>query len=363
MIKVSHLRKEFEGTTPLVDINAEIHKGDVISIIGPSGTGKSTFLRCLNRLDEPTSGQIIVDGVDMGSKDCKLNQVRQKMGMVFQSFNLFNHMNVVENIMYAPMKLLGLSKEEAYKRATTLLRIVGLEEKELSYPQELSGGQKQRIAIARTLAMKPEIILFDEPTSALDPTMVGEVLAVIKKLAEEGMTMLIVTHEMQFARDVSNRIFYLDQGIIYEEGTPEEIFENPQKKLTRRFINGLNGFQKTFTKSTMDFLGLTGQIQAFAIKKVFTPKLLFGSLAAFDRLYRENVLPHLEETTEVNFLLEYVKNKGNCELEFKWQGAKIEKEPDCQAIVDSLKDRGVAAVEYEYTTEGANLVRAVVENS
>ncbi|NLC39830.1 MAG: amino acid ABC transporter ATP-binding protein, partial [Clostridiaceae bacterium] len=208
MIEVRHLRKEYPNVTPLIDVNTTISKGEVISVIGPSGTGKSTFLRCLNGLERPSSGEILLDGVNIYQDSATITRVRQKMGMVFQSFNLFSHLTIIENTMMAPIDLLGLSRQEAYNEGMRLLKTVGLAEKAKNYPDELSGGQQQRAAIVRALAMRPEVLLFDEPTSALDPTMVGEVLAVIRNLAGEGLTMLIVTHEMKFARDVSSRIFY-----------------------------------------------------------------------------------------------------------------------------------------------------------
>ena len=229
MIRVEHLSKSFGQVDVLKDVNAEIRKGEVVSIIGPSGAGKSTFLRCLNLLDHPTSGSIWIDGVDVLARKADVAKVRQKMNMVFQSFNLFAHLSVLENLTLAPIRLRGMDRQAAGEKARDLLRLVGLAEKAESFPDELSGGQKQRVAIARCLAMEPEIVLFDEPTSALDPTMVSEVLAVIRRLARDGMTMAIVTHEMDFARDVSNRVFYMDEGTIYEEGTPQQIFENPHE--------------------------------------------------------------------------------------------------------------------------------------
>ncbi len=235
MITVSHLRKSFNGTPVLRDVNATIAKGEIISVIGPSGTGKSTFLRCLNRLETPDAGSIVVDGVEVNAA-ADISAIRRKMGMVFQNFNLFGNMNVVGNVMAAQCDLLGRTPEAARRKAMELLDRVGLADRADALPETLSGGQKQRVAIARALAMDPEILLFDEPTSALDPTMVGEVLAVIKDLAETGMTMLVVTHEMSFAHDVSSRVFYMDEGVIYEEGTPDEMFGSPKRPKTRDFV-------------------------------------------------------------------------------------------------------------------------------
>ena len=238
LIEIRHLRKEFPEATPLEDVSANIEKGEVVGIIGPSGTGKSTLLRCINRLEEPTSGQILVDGKDICAPSVDLSEVRRDMGMVFQSFNLFPHLMVAENIMQPQQKLMGRSAAEAYEEALKQLRRVGLEGKERRYPGELSGGQKQRVAIARALAMQPKIMLFDEPTSALDPEMVSEVISVMKNLADSGLTMLVVTHDMRLARDLTTRVFFMDQGGIYEDGTPEQIFTNPQKERTRQFVFG-----------------------------------------------------------------------------------------------------------------------------
>ncbi|MCI0129936.1 MULTISPECIES: amino acid ABC transporter ATP-binding protein [Enterococcaceae] len=236
-ILVEHLVKKYDEHTVLNDINVSIKKGDVVCIIGPSGSGKSTFLRCLNQLEEITSGNIIVDGTNLTDKNTNINKVRQHIGMVFQHFNLFPHLTILENITLAPVDLGKLSKAEANEKAISLLESVGLADKKDSYPDSLSGGQKQRVAIARALAMNPDIMLFDEPTSALDPEMVGDVLNVMKDLAEQGMTMVIVTHEMGFAKEVANRVMFIDGGNFLEDGSPEQVFENPQHDRTKDFLN------------------------------------------------------------------------------------------------------------------------------
>ncbi len=236
MIKVENLTKAFGELEVLKGINQEIKDGEVVVVIGPSGSGKSTFLRCLNLLEAPTSGKIFVDDEEITSKDIDINKVREEMGMVFQSFNLFNNLNIIDNITLAPTLVKKMEKEEAEKKAMELLERVGLPDKRDSYPKSLSGGQKQRIAIARALAMNPKVMLFDEPTSALDPEMVGEVLDIMKDLAKEGMTMVVVTHEMGFAREVGDRILFMDGGYIVEEGSPEEVFGNPKNERTQNFL-------------------------------------------------------------------------------------------------------------------------------
>ncbi len=236
LIKTEKLQKTFGKLDVLTGIDMEIKKGEVVVVIGPSGSGKSTFLRCLNRLEEPTGGKILFEGEDITAPKCNINLHRQKMGMVFQQFNLFPHLTVLRNLTIAPMKLLGVSKEDAEKRGMELLERVGLADKALAYPNQLSGGQKQRVAIVRALAMNPEVMLFDEPTSALDPEMVGEVLVVMNRLAKEGMTMVVVTHEMGFAREVADRVVFMADGVIAEEGTPADIFENPKNPRTQQFL-------------------------------------------------------------------------------------------------------------------------------
>ncbi len=237
MIVVNNLYKSFGSLQVLKGINEHIKPQEVVCVIGPSGSGKSTFLRCLNLLETPTSGEIIIDGKSITDPKNDINKIREEVGMVFQRFNLFPHMTALENITLAPMKVRGLSKEEAVERAKELLAKVGLTDKAEVYPDSLSGGQQQRVAIARALAMRPKIMLFDEPTSALDPEMVGEVLAVMKDLAREGMTMVVVTHEMGFAREVGDRVLFMDEGLIVEQGTPAEIFNNAQNERTKAFLS------------------------------------------------------------------------------------------------------------------------------
>ena len=237
MIKVENLHKQFEDLKVLNGIDIEIEKGEVVCVIGPSGSGKSTFLRCLNLLEKPTSGHVFFNGEDLTDPKVDINLRRQKMGMVFQQFNLFPHMTVLENMTVAPKMLLGLSEQEAKERALSLLEKVGLADRGDAYPNQLSGGQKQRVAIVRALCMEPEVMLFDEPTSALDPEMVGEVLDLIRELVEEGMTMVIVTHEMGFARKAADRVIFMDEGVIAEEGTPEQIFGSPKHPRTQEFLS------------------------------------------------------------------------------------------------------------------------------
>lgn len=237
MINITNLHKNFGDLEVLKNISTEIKKGEIISIIGPSGSGKSTFLRCINKLEEPSSGHIYIDGMDLMDKNTDINKIRERVGMVFQHFNLFPHMTVLDNLTLSPIMVKKKSKEEAEKYALSLLEKVGLADKANSYPSQLSGGQKQRIAIARALAMKPDVILFDEPTSALDPEMIKEVLDVMRDLAKEGMTMLIVTHEMGFARNVANRILFMDNGEIIEDCSPKEFFENPTNERIKDFLN------------------------------------------------------------------------------------------------------------------------------
>ena len=320
MISIKNLRKEYPGVTPLKDVTVDIEKGEVISIIGPSGTGKSTLLRCINLLERPTSGSITIDGDIITDKGCKVHLVRRKMGMVFQSFNLFMNRNIIENIMMGPVSLLGRTRQEAYDRGMELLRMVGLADKALSFPDELSGGQKQRVAIARTLAMDPEIVLFDEPTSALDPTMVGEVLAVIRSLARQGLTMMIVTHEMKFARDVSTRVFYMDQGIVYEEGTPEQIFDNPRKERTRQFIRRLKVFEETISSRDFDFIGINSRMEEFGRRHMMPQRIINGMQVVFEELCVQTIMPHMADDFLLQISVEYSDENSTASMRIRYSG-------------------------------------------
>lgn len=320
LIQVSHLRKEYLGAQPLQDVNAVIRRGEVITVIGPSGTGKSTFLRCLNRLETPTGGRITVFGEDTEKSGADLCGLRRRMGMVFQNFNLFPHLSVIENVMLAPIRLKKETRQEAYTHGMQLLKSVGMAQKAQAYPDELSGGQKQRVAIARTLAMRPEIVLFDEPTSALDPTMVGEVLAVIRRLAAQGLTMMIVTHEMRFARDVSTRVFYMDQGVIFEEGTPEEIFDRPKKERTRAFVKRLKVLRFQISSPDYDFIAMSEALQQFGEKHLLNRRQIEGLRHAFEEICALNLVPNREENDTLEITTEYAEADGKLSMRFVWGG-------------------------------------------
>lgn len=317
MITVRNLSKHYGDLVVLKDVNADIKKGEVISIIGPSGTGKSTFLRCLNLLDAPTGGFISIDGVSLLDKGINVPRIRQKMGMVFQSFNLYAHLTILENLTLGPIKLLKKTKLEADKKAMELLKLVGLAEKAYSFPDELSGGQKQRVAIARCMAMETEILLFDEPTSALDPTMVSEVLSVIRRLAKEGMTMVIVTHEMEFARNISSRVFYMDEGIIYEEGSPEQIFDNPLKERTKAFIHRVRSMNFRITSKDYDLYALQGEIVAFCDKHVISEKV-----CGYAQMLAEEILVMQKDYSKTNVMLSYSEKDGSLEMVCESSGIK-----------------------------------------
>lgn len=320
MISVKNLSKHFGDLVVLKDVNVEIQKGEVIAVIGPSGTGKSTLLRCINLLEEPTGGEIIIDGVNLFDKKTNVFKLRQKMGMVFQSFNLFSHLMVIENIMLGPVDLLKMNRQDAFDEGMKLLAMVGLAEKAYAYPDELSGGQKQRVAIARTLAMKPEIVLFDEPTSALDPTMISEVLAVIRKLALDGMTMMIVTHEMKFARDVSTRVLYMDEGIIFEEGTPDQVFNHPQKDRTRAFIHHVKIFTYKIRSKSFDLYNLHAEIETFGRKQFLSEKQIFNIQLVLEEVIVNKLITRPGESVDLTVTVGYSEQNGVIEIVMYYAG-------------------------------------------
>jgi len=358
MITVEHLSKHYGDLVVLKDINAEINKGEVISVIGPSGTGKSTFLRCLNLLETPTSGSIIIDGIPLLDKKTNVPKLRQRMGMVFQSFNLYAHLSILDNLTIGPIKLLGKDKAEAVKKAMGLLKLVGLAEKAGAFPDELSGGQKQRVAIARCMAMEPEILLFDEPTSALDPTMVSEVLAVIRKLAREGMTMIIVTHEMEFAKNISSRVFYMDEGLIYEEGTAQQIFENPQKEKTKAFINRIRSYHYDITSPDYDLYKLQADMEAFCDKHMLSKKV-----TGYVTHIAEEVLGLQSDFTNIRMSLAYSEKDNSVELKSESTGIPVnpmdEETQDDDIAIRLIKAR-CKSIEYQYES-GKNVLTLVMK--
>ena len=313
MIEIIDLQKSYSDLHVLKGINTIINDGDIISIVGGSGCGKSTFIRCLNMLEKPTGGQIILDGEEISKKGYDLRKISHKIGMVFQSFNLFNHLTVIENLMLPQINLLKVSKQEAYDTAMSLLHQVNLTSKILSYPKSLSGGQKQRVAIARTLAMNPEVILFDEPTSALDPTMVGEVESTIKNLTSTGKTMLIVTHDMDFAKSISNRVFYIDEGIIYEEGSPEEIFNNPKKEKTKHFVNGLKEIYLNINSNDYSFVETSSLIIEYCKKNQLPYDKAYYIQSVFEELCDQILLLEFDEI-DISFVIEYSQSDNTVNI-------------------------------------------------
>ncbi len=357
MIKIEHLKKEYSNITPLKDVNTVINDGDVISVIGPSGTGKSTLLRCINLLEKPTSGKIWVDGVEVTDPKCDVNKIRQKMGMVFQSFNLFGHLTVIENIMLAPMDLLGKTKQEAYDKGMELLRMVGLAEKALNYPDELSGGQKQRIAIARTLAMDPDIILLDEPTSALDPTMVGEVQSVIRELAKTGKTMMIVTHEMAFARAICTRVFFMDEGGIYEDGTPQQVFDNPERNKTRQFVHRLKVLELDIKSQNYDFLDMASRISHYCIKNQIPHQQINRIQLVFEEL-TQKLIPLLKDP-KIETIIEYSEISEETILSMDYNGPSFDVTQNLDELPNLVLKGIVSDTSYSWN-ETAELSNRVV---
>jgi len=325
MITISGLSKHFGNLVVLKDINFQVRKGECVAIIGPSGTGKSVFLRSIAMLEVPESGSICIKGTDITQKSVDINKIREKMGMVYQGFHLFSHLNVLDNITLAPRKIRKQPKAEAEKKARELLALVGLSEKADCYPHQISGGQQQRIAIARCLAMEPEIMLFDEPTSALDPTMSREVLSIMRKLTRMGLTMIVVTHEMSFAREVADRVVYLDEGGIYEEGTPDEIFDHPRRDKTRTFIRRLNVFNYEIHSTTFDMVTMNAQIEVFCQKyQVKQQKIYHIQLVLEEMLVEILRRCYAVVSPDIAFTIECPSVDGEVSISIQYAGSSFD---------------------------------------
>lgn len=363
MIELIHLEKQYEQAVPLKDVNAVIHRGDIISVIGSSGTGKSTLLRCINLLEKPTGGKILLDGEDITAPKYDPTRARRRMGMVFQNFNLFGHLTVIENLMLAQTEVLKKTKQEAYDTGAALLKRVGLAGREFQYPDQLSGGQKQRVAIARTLAMDPDVILLDEPTSALDPTMVGEVQAVIRDLAGTGKTMMIVTHEMNFARSICNRVFYMDQGVILEDGTPEQVFDHPQQEQTRRFIRKLKVLELLVESREFDFEDASNTIDQYCLRGNVSPRIKYRIHLVFEELVQQILLPVLNRTA-VHVSVEYSEEQETATVTVAYGGDRYDPSAGENDLAYTVLKRSVSELTYQYTEgeELSNTVCAVIRS-
>ena len=352
LLEIKHLAKKYGDLAPLQDVNCTVESGEVISVIGPSGTGKSTFLRCINRLEIPDSGEVYFSGTLMSDNRKQLRETRRKIGMVFQSFNLFSNMTVLENLTVCPIMLKGLGRKEAEAKARSMLETVGLAGRENNYPDELSGGQKQRVAIARTLCMDPDLLLLDEPTSALDPAMVDEVHSVIRDLASRGYTMLIVTHEMRFAENVSSRVFFMSDGRIYEEGSPEQIFHHPEKEKTRIFVNRLKTCEIVFQHPQIDYAKTIAELAAFCHKQ----SMGIRTANLVTRIFEEAVF-ELLQTHETAFPVRFTVECGDAgqspAVSICYQGDEFDPLKDDDLLSVRILKGTTSKAEYSFV-EGEN---------
>jgi polar amino acid transport system ATP-binding protein len=351
MIRLENLGKSYGELAILENVSVEIRKGDVVSIIGPSGAGKSTLLRAINFLDPPTQGKVFFGDVEITKKN--VNEIRRQMGMVFQSFALFSHMTAKQNLCAGPMKLLGKSREEAEAKAMELLKAVGLAERADHYPDQLSGGQKQRVAIARCLAMEPEVVLFDEPTSALDPTMIGEVMAVIRNLTKTGLTIVIVTHEMDFARDISNRVFYMDEKGIYEDGSPEQIFENPQKPKTQAFIYRIRSFHFEITSADFDNFEMLSGIDNFCFRHAMDEATAKKVRRIAEELVINIVVPKFAQGS---LTISYSEKQEKYEVVVSYPGENIDALETAEDDLAAMMVRGTAKTIAHSYADGMNML-------
>lgn len=347
MIELCHVSKTYGDVTPLNDVNVTINRGDVIAVIGPSGSGKSTLIRSINMLTKPSSGQVFIDGEEITAKGADVERLRQRCGMVFQQFNLFGHLTVLENVCEPQIHILKRSPQDACDYAMKCLRAVGMDKLIYSYPDALSGGQKQRVAIARTLACDPECILFDEPTSALDPSMVAEVEFIIKKLADEGRTMVIVTHEMEFAKRIANRVLYVDQGCIYEEGTVDQIFEHPQKERTRRFIKQLSSIEMTLKSDNASFMEILSTLQGFCDKRMLSGRVKYKAELFMEELIFNTLRPKLGEDDSINIFIENAQNIDDISIEATGGAIKSNLIEEMDSISKTLVQRSVKSFTIE----------------
>ena len=360
IIRFEHVRKEYDDIIPLMDVNGQVERGDIISVIGPSGTGKSTLLRCLIGLEDLTSGRIFINDIDVTKKDKNAREMLLKTGMVFQSYNLFEHMSVIENVMFAPVRRLKLTRQQAYDEAMNYLRMTGLEGHALKYPSQLSGGQKQRVSIARTLAMHPEIILFDEPTSALDPRMAMEVGGVIKNLARQGYTIMMVTHDMDLAKDISNRVFYMDEGIIYEDGKANEIFNNPKKEKTASFVGKLRTLSFRINRLGCDPYEMSSQLKNYCGNASLGKHLSYAANFVAEEILMGTIVPRFGKESidaEVNVSVANI-DKTVC-MEFNYGGGPFNALDYCDEYAATLIEHWQK--ETNYTFDGTNHLLIKIE--